>query len=54
MMWRCYQSGIFVVGIEPHTTLSADRLGHDGGANPDFLEAGQSRSYDLDVVVGDH
>jgi hypothetical protein len=51
MMWRCYQSGIFVVGIEPHTTLSPDRLGHEGGANPDFLEAGQSRRYDLDIVV---
>jgi Domain of unknown function (DUF4432) len=51
MMWRCYQSGIFVVGIEPHTALSPDRVGYEGGANPDFLEPGQSRHYDLDIVV---
>ncbi len=52
-MWRCYQSGIFALGIEPHTKPSADRLGYEDGRNPDFLEAGQSRSYDLDVVVAD-
>ena len=51
-MWRCYQSGIFVVGIEPHTSRTPDRTGYEGGANPDFLEAGQSRRYDVDVVVG--
>lgn len=53
MMWRCYQSGIFVVGIEPHTPLSAARLGHEGGANPDFIEAGARRRYDVDVEVDD-
>jgi hypothetical protein len=51
-MWRCYQSGVFVVGIEPHTARSADRLGYEGRANPDFLEAGQSRRYDVDVAIG--
>lgn len=52
-IWRCYQSGIFVVGIEPHTARPARQPGSGVGANPDFLEAGQSRRYDLDVVVGD-
>jgi hypothetical protein len=50
-MWRCYQSGIFVTGIEPHTARSG-RLGYEGSANPDFLDAGQVRRYDVDVVVG--
>lgn len=53
MMWRCYQSGIMALGIEPHTKLSADRLGHEGGNNPDFIEAGAVRRYELDVVIVD-
>lgn len=51
MTWRCYQSGIMALGIEPHTKLSASRLGYEGGRNPDFIEAGEARRYELDVVL---
>lgn len=46
MMWRAYQSGIFAVGIEPHT-----HVGDPARPAADFLLPGQSRSYDVEVVV---
>jgi len=43
-VWQAYQSGIYALGIEPHTGLG------DPGApfvpgHPDFLEAGEERRY---------
>lgn len=50
-VWRCWQSGLFALGIEPCTGLSADALSYRGPGTPHFLEAGASRHYDLTIEV---
>jgi len=50
-MWRAYQSGIFALGIEPHTAVGPPDQSYSVG-HPDFLEAGAARSFSLRFRLG--
>jgi hypothetical protein len=51
-LWRAYQSGIFALGIEPHTARSEPGAAYEPG-NPAFLEPGAVRSYGLELRLGE-
>lgn len=44
-VWRSYQSGIYALGIEPHSGLPADSLNYHGPGTPHFLEPGDTRDF---------
>ncbi|WP_343527490.1 DUF4432 family protein [Sphingomonas sp.] len=49
-LWQTNQSGLFALGLEPHTPLGpADRPYRKG--SPDFLEPGATRHYHVSVEV---
>lgn len=49
-LWRCWQSGIFVLGIEPNSALGGDQL--DPDTSPEaFLAAGETRDYALEFIL---
>jgi hypothetical protein len=50
-LWRCWQSGIFALGIEPNSALDATALDYEGPGTGPFLEAGESRRYDLAIEL---
>lgn len=50
-VWRCWQSGIYVFGIEPRTDPGSDSLRYAGPDSPCFLEAGAARRYELTIDV---
>jgi hypothetical protein len=43
-LWRCFQSGIYALGIEP-------LVGPGSSEAPDILEAGEARTYSIEVQV---
>jgi len=49
-LWQCWQSGLYVVGIEPCTPLphNLDVNGDDSSA---FLPASSTRRYDIAITV---
>jgi len=51
-LWRCWQSGIFALGIEPNSALDSTALDYRGPATGPFLEAGESRRYDVTIELG--
>lgn len=52
-LWRCWQSGLYVMGIEPCTGIGANSLAYKGPGSANFLEAGASRHYHLTIEVGE-
>jgi hypothetical protein len=52
-VWRAYQSGIFALGIEPHTGLG-DPAARRVPADLDFLAPGDKRSYALSLEAELH
>lgn len=52
-LWRCWQSGLFVMGIEPCTALPPDSFVYRGTRTPHFLESGASRRYDLTLDINE-
>lgn len=50
-IWRCYQSGVYVVGLEPSTGITDPAERYHGPGTPNFIEPGEKRQYDLSVSV---
>ncbi|MFM9978512.1 MAG: DUF4432 family protein [Sphingomonadaceae bacterium] len=49
-IWRAYQSGIFALGLEPHTGLGSPDARHTPG-HCDFLPGGHHRVYSLSIQI---
>jgi hypothetical protein len=49
-LWQCWQSGLYVVGIEPCTPLP-DNLDVNGDDSSAFLPASSTRRYDIAITV---
>lgn len=47
-LWRAWQSGIYALGIEPHTLLTAPA---EEARGPSLLEAGEARHYRLHFQI---
>ncbi len=52
-LWRCWQSGLYVMGIEPCTGLTPDSFEYRGEDTPHFLECGASRRYELTLDISE-
>ncbi len=50
-LWRCWQSGLFVVGIEPCSGLDPDALTYEGPGTGPFLEPGEIKRYDIKLTI---
>lgn len=50
-LWRCWQSGLYVLGIEPCTALGPQDLVYQGPGTAHFLEPSASRRYDLTFEI---
>jgi hypothetical protein len=49
-LWQCWQSGLYVTGIEPCTPLS-DNLDVNGDDSSEFLAASSTRRYDIAITI---
>jgi hypothetical protein len=52
-LWRCWQSGLYVLGIEPCTGLDPDASSCRSPDTPHFLEPAAARRYDLSLEIGE-
>lgn len=50
-LWRCWQSGLYVMGVEPCTALNRTALSYEGKQTPHFLDPGAAKHYDLTLDV---
>ncbi len=50
-LWRCWQAGLYVVGVEPCTHLEPAAQAYSPEARGSFLDPGQARSYDLILSI---
>jgi len=53
-LWSALQSGTYTLSVEPSTATSAGELTYNGPGTPHFIEAGETREYDLtlEIVTG--
>jgi Domain of unknown function (DUF4432) len=52
-LWRCWQSGLYAMGIEPCSGLDPGALVYNGKGTPHFLEPGARRRYELTLEVAE-
>lgn len=50
-LWSAFQSGTYTLSVEPSTATPADQVIYSGPRTPHFIEAGETRAYDLALEI---